>query len=109
MSEYTGRELDIMYREAFEAGQEQGRADMAHVTAERDRLREQRDKWIAHATERTSELKKLKVERDCLREMIGTALQVIPRRYEAMSPVKKSRVIRDVLAVLGKVQEAEDE
>ena len=40
MSDFTGRELDIMYREAFEAGQEQGRVDMARIVAERDKLRE---------------------------------------------------------------------
>ena len=39
MSDYTSRELDIMYREAFEAGQEQGRVDMARIVAERGRLR----------------------------------------------------------------------
>ena len=39
MSDYTSRELDIMYREAFEAGQEQGRVDMARIVAERDYLR----------------------------------------------------------------------
>ena len=51
----------------------------------------------------------LEAERDRLREMIGTALQVIPRRYEDLSPVKKSRVIRDVQAVLGTLQEDRDD
>ena len=50
----------------------------------------------------------LEDDRDRLREMLGTAIQVIPRQYESLSPVQKSRVIRDVMAVLAALQEAGD-